>query len=178
MSVECRHFWRRRFLIGGAAALAAACGCAPRIRTWTPPQSPDSLDNVSFLHYLATAPLANVDEAARAVLILLEPEAPPLAVQERMAAAQRKGLIRAGWKLRGEHVLTRGVLAYMLRRACELPAGANDALPAGVGDRRYAIRACADAGLLAHGAADESISGGELLGAIRSADAWQEAHSR
>lgn len=178
VNAECRNAGRWRFLIGGAAVLAVCCGCAQRVRTWMPPQSPDAMDNVAFLHYLATAPLANVDEAVRAVLIMQELDAPPLGAQERMAAAERKGLIRAGWKLRGEHVLTRGVLAYMLRRACELPTGANETLSAGIGDRRYAIRACADARLLAQGAADESITGGELLGAIRAADAWREAHPR
>ncbi len=178
LNAECRNAQRLRLLIGGAAVFAATCGCAQRVRTWTPPQSPDGMDDVAFLHYLATAPLASVDEASRAMLILLEPDAALLTAEERMAMVEWKGLIRAGWGLRGEYVLTRGVLAYMLRRACELPTGANEAALAGVGDRRYAIRACADAKLLAQGAAEESISGGELLGAIRAADAWLEARPR
>jgi len=46
---------------------------------------------------------------------------------------------------------------------------------AGLGDQRYALRACVEADLLPYGSPDASVSGGELLAAIRAADAYLES---
>lgn len=168
------------------AATVAACiavmltapltGCAPELRRWTPPQSPDTLDDAAFLHYLAEAPTASVDEGVRAVLLLVETEGKPSTPEARMQAALDQGLIISAWRLKPEHVLTRGVLAHMIRRACGIGTDLASAITAltGLGDRRYAVRACAEERLLVYGSPDERIRGGELLDAVSRADAYLE----
>lgn len=177
---------RRRTLRHRRGATAAACiaamviapltGCAPEIRRWTPPQSPDTLDDAAFLHYLAEAPTASVDEGVRAVLLLVETEGKPSTPEARMQAALDRGLVVPAWRLKPEHVLTRGVLAHMIRRACGIGTDLASAItaPTGLGDRRYAVRACAEERLLVYGSPDGWIRGGELLDAVSRADAYLE----
>lgn len=150
-------------------------GCAPRVRTWQPATSPDSLGDTAFLHYLATVPVASVDDATRGLLMVVGSGGADPA--ERIEEAVRRGWIEADFRLHPDHVLTRGVAAFMLSRACCLPEGLNARVArlTKIGQQRYAIRACADAKLLAYGSPDESLSGGEWLSAVSRADAWIQA---
>lgn len=157
-------------------AVGSLTGCALEIRRWTPPQSPDTLNDAAFLHYLAEVPTASVDEGVRAVLLLVETEGKPSTPEARMQAALNEGLVVPAWRLKPEHVLTRGVLAHMIRRACGIGTDLASAItaPTGLGDRRYAVRACAEERLLVYGSPDERIRGGELLDAVSRADAYLE----
>ncbi len=156
--------------------IAPLTGCAPELRRWAPPQSPDTLDDAAFLHYLAEAPTASVDEGLRAVLLLVDPEGKPSTPEARMQTALDRGLIVSAWRLKSEHVLTRGILAHMICRACGVGTDLASAItaPIGLSDRRYAVRACADERLLVYGSPDGRIRGGELLDVVSRADAYLE----
>jgi hypothetical protein len=61
-----------------------------------------------------------------------------------------------------------GAFAHMLRRAVDLPRSVNEAVfaPAGIGERRYALRTCIHAGLLPPARSADAVRGGELIAAL------------
>jgi hypothetical protein len=142
------------------------------LRTFEPAQDPGALDDVSFLHYLATVPVVTVDEGMRAVLLLEGEGARWPTFNERSKELHRIGAVKAAWHLQQEQILNKGTLAYMLRTICKLRRSFNERLAAatGIGDRRYALATCIHAGLLPYGLAHEPVTGGELLSALTAAE--------
>lgn len=173
----------RRAVVGRAAALSAALalgliGCGRPIRTWLPDIGHQELDSTAFLHYLSTVPWATVDEATRAVLLLADGEERFTDYEDRLAELARRKAIKPAWIDSRNQLLDRGTLAYMLRRVCRIPPSTNEVLLGswGVGERRYALKTCVDAGILPHGSGNELVSGGELLAGISRADEYLERH--
>ena len=162
---------QRTLLLAVLVALVAPACSMPR-RSWQPPVNPNSLDDTSFLHYLATAPVVTVDEGMRAVLAITGPTTPGLTFEERSAALSRLGAVKAAWQLEADQILDKGTLAHMLRVICALPKGLSERLSAvtKLGDRRHALRTCVHEGLLPAGLASEPVTGGELLTAITTAE--------
>lgn len=160
-------------------ALACASGCVSLRRTFTPAVDPATLDDVTFLHYLATVPVATVDEGRRAVLMLRDNDGPqtPESRRDRLIDL---GAIKETWSLAPDQILDKGTLAYMLRTLCDMPRGLNEtlAIRTGLGDRRYAVRTCAHEGVLSYGLPHEPVTGGELVAAIAKADEYLEAKTR
>ncbi|RJP36533.1 MAG: hypothetical protein C4547_07225 [Phycisphaerales bacterium] len=166
-----------------------APACARPERTWQPPQDPAAFDDTTFLHYLTTVPWATNGETVRAILLLDETARPvepsdlnravpanevlPTSFSDRVAALSARGAVRAVWRLRENELVDRGTVAYMIRHVCRLSPSINERLFGswGVGERRFALQTCVDAGLIDYGPAHEPVSGGELLAIItRAAD--------
>ena len=164
--------WIRTILLVLAAGHFAYLGCSAPRRTWVPPQSAEQFDDTSFLHYLALAPVATVDEGARAVLMLIGPTDPGATFEQRWGELERLGAARSSWGCASGDTLEKGTLAYLLARICELPLGPVDwaSASAGLGDRRYALRSCAYHGLLTYGLPQDPVTGGELLSALTAAE--------
>ncbi len=162
-----------------AAATLVLIGCGRPIRTWLPDVDHRELDSTAFLHYLSTVPWATVEEATRAVLLLADGEERFADHEDRLAELARRRAIKPVWIESGDQLLDRGTLAYMLRRVCRIPPSTNEIVLGrwGVGDRRYALKTCVDAGILSHGSGKKRVSGGELLGAISRADEYLERYS-
>ena len=148
-----------------------AGGCALPKRTHQPAVDPARLDDVRFLHYLATVPAVTVDEGMRGVLMLGDTDVSAMTFSERSAALQRQGAIRSAWGLAGDRLLDQGTLAHMLCAVCALPPSINQKLARRVqmGERRYALKACNDAGLMPYGLPHAPVSGGTLLSALTAA---------
>jgi hypothetical protein len=137
------------------------------------------LDDVAFLHYLATVPVVTVDEGMRGLLLLRGEGAKPVTFNERHVAFCRLGVVKASWHLSPGQILDKGTLAYMLREVCGLRRGFNERL-AGVvalGERRYALKACMDQGLMSYGLAREAVSGGDMLSALTNAEHYLASKS-
>ena len=160
-------------------ALACASGCVSPRRAFTPAVDPATLDDVTFLHYLATVPVATVDEGCRAVLMLRDGGGSRTRESRRDRLIDL-GALKATWSLAPDQILNKGTLAYMLRTICNMPRGLNEtlAMRTGLGDRRYAIRTCAREGVLSYGLPHEPVTGGELVAAIAKADEYLEAKTR
>ncbi|MEK6799687.1 MAG: hypothetical protein AABZ12_12030 [Planctomycetota bacterium] len=159
----------------GLAILATVIslgGCLAPPRSFIPPVDPTRLDDVAFVHYLANTPTATVAEGARAVLLLVGSTSQWPLVEAQLDELTRRGAVKPAWRLAPDQTLDRGTLAFMLRTLCGLPRGINEkaASLTGLGDRRYAVRACADAGLLSYGLPHDPVSGGELVTALRNAE--------
>lgn len=118
------------------------------------------MSEMVFLHHLSTAPTVTVTEGIRAVEMLFQ--------GQRSVA-----VIWGKWKLGYDSVLDKGTLAYMLRTACDFPQSINEVVLVrglGLGDRRYALKTCIYEGIMPYGRADEPVTGGELLSALRAAE--------
>lgn len=184
MSLSClsarqpRHHTRRAPRLFSAAAtllaLAMLSGCAAKDRTFRPTVEVDRLSDIEFTHYLATVPVASVDEGLRATLLLTGDSTRWPTYHDRRGELVRRGALRDRWRLRKDAVLDIGTLAYLLRDTCSVPRGVNDVLFGswGAGDRRYALRACTNAGVLPYGRPSDAVTGGQLLAAITAADRY------
>lgn len=187
---------RRRKHSRLATGLAAACtlqtvmlagGChglrsgpVRAQRAFQPAQDPDTLSDVAFLHYLATVPVATVDEGMRAVLILAKDEQSSGTFEERFEALRQCGAVKPSWGLASRQLLDKGTLAHMLRGVCRLSLSLGEVLAfwTGLGDRRAALKTCIDAGLLPYGVWHEPVKGGELMSAITEAERHLAARGR
>ena len=160
----------KRFAVA-TALFALSAGCAG-VRNYEPSVAPDSLDGTSFLHYLGTVPVASVGEGCRAILLAADGTEAFDTHEERYAELIRRGLVRPAWGLQGDHVLDKGTLAFMAARVCRLPGGVNTHLLAswGLGDRRYALKDAAAAGLMSYDTPDRAVRGGELLSTLGKID--------
>jgi hypothetical protein len=157
--------------------LFCVAGCTAPLRTYHPAQDPSSLDDVAFLHYLATAPVVTVDEGMRAVLMLKGVNARQMTYAERFDVLQEVGAVNTTWHLKPEQVLDKGTLAYMLRTVCGLPRSLNELLAGflGLGDRRYALRTCVHEGLMPYDLPHRPVKGGEMLSALTEAERYLES---
>ena len=161
-------------------AVAFLAGCAAPQRTFRPAQDPATLDDVPFLHYLATVPVVTVDEGMRAVLLLTDTTIKRATFDQRFKVLRRFGAVKTAWHLRSGQVLNKGTLAHMLRTLCDLPYSVNErlALATGLGDRRYALKTCVYGGLLPYGLPHDPVAGGEMLSALTEAERYLESKSR
>lgn len=142
----------------------------------SPPSAADNnvQDDLAFLHELPNRPVATVDEAARAILIRMGQSQENAGSASRMEKFLKEGWVRRAWDLAPDAPLDRGTLGFMICRLCRLSRSANQLWsdPTGLGDRRYAYRRCATAGLMPPGSEFQIVSGGELLATLSAADSY------
>lgn len=160
----------KRFAVA-TAVFALSAGCAG-VRNYEPSVAPDSLDGTSFLHYLGTVPVASVGEGCRAILLVADGTENFGTHEQRYAELVRRNMVRPAWRLQPDHILDKGTLAFMAARVCRLPGGVNTHLLAswGLGDRRYALKDAAAAGLMSYDTPDRAVRGGELLSTLGKID--------
>jgi hypothetical protein len=170
---------RARAAVGLILTLALVASCAAPRHRFAPAIDPATLNDTAFLHSLASAPVVTVDEGARACLLLVGSTEDWPTPAKRCSELTRRGAVRARWRLVNDRLLDRGTLAHVLRTLCALPRGVNESIArrTGWGDRRYALRACVERGLLAYGPAPEPVSGAELLSAVARAESLIDAHA-
>lgn len=161
------------------ASMIPLGGCAATKREFTPSVDPDKLGDVEFTHYLATVPVASVDEGMRAVLLVGGETKKWRKPTDRRAELIRRGAFREAWKLGGDDRLDQGTLAYMIRVECKLPRSLNEYVftPIRLGDRRYALRTCIHEEIMPYSRADEAVTGGELLAAINAASEHMQSRT-
>jgi len=153
-------------------ALIVPPGCTAPRRTYQPPQDPSTLNDIAFLHYLATVPTVTVAEGVRAAGLLAGPTQQPATFEDQRSHLERLGALKPGWRLQPDDALDKGTLAYLLTAICKTPRSLTEAASAvtGLGDRRYALKTCIDEGLLSYGVAHDPVTGGELISALSKAE--------
>ena len=164
----------RVVLLTAVCVATLAAGCGKPHRLFQPSRDPDTLSDMTFLHYLATLPVVTVDEGTRAVLLLKAPTSHWPTFEDRTAELKRFGAFKDAWGLEQNQVLDKGTFFYMLSAVCGLPKSFNELLatPTGLGGRRYALKKCIHAGLLPYGLADEFLTGGEMVSALTKAESY------
>jgi hypothetical protein len=143
-------------------------GCSLPRRSFEPAGNPDELDDTRFLHYLASMPVVTVDEGARAVLMLVGDTGNWSTPSARWSELMNRGAVRSDWRLDPGDTLDMGTLAFMISRVADVPRGVNSAWSRaiGMGERRYALRACIAAGVLPQSRAGDPVRGGVLVTAL------------
>ncbi len=155
----------------------AISGCGGP-RRFEPAQNPDALPSTSFLHYLATVPVASVAEGYRAILLVADGEEKWTTHEQRSAELTRRGMVHEAWRLEPNDMLDKGTLAYMASGVCRLPDGLNTLLLGswGLGDRRYALKQVAAAGIMDYDVPYRVLRGGEVFGILAKVDAYMAEH--
>ena len=80
-------------------------------RAYQPDQDPTTLDDISFLHYLATVPVVNVDEGMQAILLLTGERGQWPTFDQAHEQLRRRGAVRTTWQLKSNQLLNKGTLA-------------------------------------------------------------------
>jgi len=157
-----------------AAGIVLSSGCTAQHRRFQPAIEPNTLPAHVFVHYLATVPVATMDEGCRAVLLLTADGEKAKSFPERRVVLQRLDAWHPSWSIEGQDVLDQGTLAYMLRVLCKMPHGASESVLGGWGvtARRYALRTCTHEGILPYGQPHQPVSGGMLQSAVNRAESY------
>jgi hypothetical protein len=123
-------------------------------------------------------PVASVEEGCRAILLVADGVENYPTHDQRYAELVRRGMVREAWQLRPGDMLDKGTLAYMAYRVCNLPGGLNMHLLGswGLGDRRYALKAAAAAGIIRYDVPYRAVRGGELAAVVGRIDAYLAEH--
>ncbi len=160
-------------------AIGCAAGCSMPRRTFQPEQEPATLDDISFLHYLATVPVVTVDEGMQAVFLLTGERGQWPTFERRYEELQRRGAIKTVWRLEADRILSKGTLAYMLRTVCDLPRSVNEVVASRsrLGDRRYALKTCVDEGILPYGLSHDPVTGAQLHSALIDSERYMASRS-
>ncbi len=167
-------FAARLSIVASMIGVVLVPGCATPKRRFQPAVEPDTLPAHVFVHYLATVPVATVDEGCRAVLLLTADGEKAKSFPERRVVLQRLGAWHPSWSIERDSVLDQGTLAYMLRVLCVMPRGLSESLLDGWGAtaKRYALRTCTPEGVLPYGQPHRPVSGGMLQSAINRAESY------
>lgn len=154
-----------------AAPLLLSVACAGP-RPTQPRVDADTLDDDGFQFYLNEVDLVTVDEAYRAILILVDGQDTSENFAERRQKLEDRGIVRAAWDLQPDHVIDSGSVAYMVCRICELPGGLNARLlrPTGLGDRRYALRELIYRQMIDESVDYQYMTGSAMFALMRKAD--------
>jgi hypothetical protein len=139
-------------------------GCSQQ-RQFEPPVDPDRLSDIQFLHYLERVPVATYAEGCRAMLIAAGDTNVPASHAERHAELLRRDMVREAWSLKPDDVLDMGTMCFMAAKASGLRPSVSGLLLGswGLGDRRYAVRECVYAGLIADAPVHQPVTGGALV---------------
>ena len=145
-------------------------------RTTQPEVDPAGLTDEAFQSYLAEAPYVTVDEGYRAMLILADGHDGGKTFEERRQKLEDRGIARAAWQLKPDHVLDAGSISYMVMKICQVRGGVNCNLMGswGLGDRRYAMRELVYRGMLDDSVDYQAMTGGKLIALMAKADELME----
>lgn len=154
-----------------ALLLTSVMGCSQHT-AYDPQVDHQTLESSEFVHFLTKQPVATFDQACRAMLLVSDGEESPRSFEERVTELQSRGVIRAEWNLKSNHVVDRGTIAYMIHRACKMPGGLNTWLStfSGFGDCRYALKEVVRQGVMPYGLPYQTPTGGEVMDAFAKAD--------
>ncbi len=158
-------------ILTGVVVGTLLAGCASE-RRYEPAVDPNTLDGTTFLHYLGTVPVVSVEEGCRAILLAADGQESSDSHEARYDELVHRGYVRSAWRLEPQHVLNKGTLAYMAMRVADVHGGVNSHLLGswGLGDRRYALKDAAAAGLMPYGVHHHAVRGGELLSVLSRLD--------
>lgn len=150
--------------------ISAACA-GPR--PTQPAVDSSTLDDDGFQFYLNQVDLVTVDEAYRAILILVDGKDTSENFAERQQKLENRGIVRAAWGLQPDNVIDSGSVAFMVCQICDLKGGLNSRLlgPTGLGDRRYALRELVYRKMIDDSVDYEYMTGAAMFALMRKADA-------
>ena len=157
-------------VVTGASVLFA--GCSASHVDFTPSQDHQSLESSEFLHFMAQEPMVTCDQVGRAALLLADGEETAMTYDERVAELKSRGIFREDWDYEAGDVVSRGMLAYVILKVCQMPGGINTFISGltGIGCERYALKEITRQGIVRYGFPYELPTGGEVARALARAD--------
>ena len=163
---------RSRVLVLAYMLVFAASGCVGP-RKVSPKDDPATLDDDAFQSYLARVGMVTVDEAYRAMVILVDGKDGSKNFDERRQKLESRGIANPLWNLKPQNVIDSGAIAFMICRICRIHGGVDMTLLAswGLGDRRYAMRELIYREMIEDSVDYQYMTGAKLVGLMSKADA-------
>ena len=131
---------------------------------------PAGESSAAFLDRVAAGENVTQNDAMRGVLMLLDGKDEAGGFHQRVQTLADRGVVDRGWDFDAQAHLTRGQLAYMIYRACNVPGGVILALTGP--SRRYCLRELQYQGFMIEGFAYTKISGMEYVAVLARAEAY------
>jgi hypothetical protein len=133
-----------------------------------------TLPDDTFQSYLATVNFVTVDEAYRAMLILMDGEDTSKTFEERQTKLEERGVAKRAWNLQPENVIDIGSVSFMICKICKIRGGVdmNTIALLGIGDRRYATRELIYRDMVEDVVDYSYVTGARFVGILGKADAY------
>ncbi len=168
---------KRNALTTVSVTALALTGCSQHL-TYAPPQDHNSLADAEFVHVVAQQPAVSYGQLCRAALLVADGEDTAGSFEARVDALKSRGIVRQEWDHSSDRTVDRGLLAYMILRACTIPSGLNSRLAGwtGIGCERYALKDVVRQGIMPYGLEYQIPTGGEVMAALARGDDFMAAH--
>jgi len=167
-----RERMRHVVLPAGLALLAVLAGCSTetRIQGADAALAPDD-GSPGFLDRVASQATVPENDALRGVLMLLDGDDKAKTFQQRIDALAAKGVTPADWTYDASRPVTKGRLAYMICRACEVGGGVMMHLTGP--SQRYCLRELQYLRMMSPGSVFAEITGSEYVAVLSRADTYR-----
>jgi len=155
-----------------AAAAIVAGGCAGPAGTIASPQAalPANEGAAAFLDRVSSIPQVSENDAMRGVVLLMDGQDKTETFQDKVGFLQQKAIVPSGWDFDADRPITRGKLAYMIYKACQLSGGATLTL---FGPSQwYCLKELQHQGFFSPGPVLAPVTGMEYVAVISRADSY------
>jgi len=155
-----------------AAAIIAGAGCAGPAGTIASPQAelPANESAAAFLDRVSSIPQVSENDAMRGILLLVDGQDKAETFQDKIGLLQQKAIVPSGWDFDADRAITRGKLAYMIYKACQLSGGVTLTL---FGPSQwYCLKELQYQGFVSPGPVLGPVTGMEYVAVISRADSY------
>ena len=155
-----------------AAVAAALGGCAGQAGVIVSPAAtlPANESAAAFLDRVSSVSQVSENDAIRGVLLLVDGKDNAASFEDRVGLLQRKAIAPSGWDFDADKPITRGKLAYMIYKSCQVPGGATLTL---FGPSQwYCLKELQYQGFFSPGPALSPVTGMEYVAVINRADSY------
>ena len=168
-----RQKGRRATGLLAAVVLAGVAGCTPETLRidGTETKLPPNEGSPGFLDRLASLPTVSENDACRGMLLLLDGQDKAASFRQRADKLAARGVLQGNWRCGAVRPITRGRLAYMICRACEIRGGVIMHLTGP--SQRYCLRELQSLRMMASGSVRGHVTGMEFVAVLSRADIYR-----
>ncbi len=133
---------------------------------------PANEDSADFLDRASLLEVMDMDNALHGLYLLVDGEDTCDNFRSRFHTLRRRGLVGSNWTVTADQPLTKGRLAYMAYKACEVKEKGVILSVFGP-SRRYCLRELQYRGMMAPGGESNRVTGMEFVAVITRADTYK-----
>ena len=154
-----------------AAGLAGCSAGGPPLATMPGATLPDDDGSPAFLDRVASTGTVSQNDAMRGMLMLVDGQDACKTFQQRVENLAARKIVCGAWRLDAARPLTKGMLAYMVYQACNVPGGLILATTGP--SERYCLRELQYRGMMSQGFVTTEVTGMEFVAVLTRADSYR-----
>jgi len=164
---------RHTTVLAGWLLAAGMAGCSAQPVQIAGAESARPADDGSpgYLDRISSQPEVSENDALRGMLMLLDGDDKAKTFQARVEALGGRGIVSRTWRHDADRALTKGRLAYMVCRACEIRGGVIMLLTGP--SQRYCLRELQYMDMMSPGTPAATVTGMEFVAVISRADTYR-----